>query len=94
MRLLWIPQMHSVAGSGNSLAIIYSTFSFRPRGIVWTGFGGVQEGESQAELRTQAVSSDLNIPTYCKHAPTLADFYSRELSPGHHVSIYEWRGAR
>jgi len=28
-------QMHSAAGSGNGLGIIYSIFSFRRRGIVW-----------------------------------------------------------
>jgi len=40
------------------------------------------KAKSQAGTPDQAVSLDLNIPTYCKYAPTLADFYSRELSPG------------
>ena len=41
------------------------------------------KAKSQAELPDQkTVSPDLSIRTDCKHAPTLADFYSRELSSG------------
>jgi hypothetical protein len=46
------------------------------------GSEAYRKAKSQAESPDQAVSSDLSIRTYCKHAPTLADFYSRELSPG------------
>jgi hypothetical protein len=37
---------------------------------------------SGGELPVQAVSPGLTIRTYCNHPPTLAGFYSRQLSTG------------
>ena len=75
--------MHSAGGSGIVSRTIYSTFSFSPpRDCLDGGSEAFIKAKSQAGTPDQAVSLDLNIPTYCKHAPTLADFYSRELSPG------------
>jgi len=75
-------QMHSAAGSGNSLADYLFYFFFSPpRDCLDGGSEAFTKAKSQA-TPDQAVSADLSIPTYCKHAPTLADFYSRELSPG------------
>ena len=76
-------QMHSAGGSGNSLADYLFYFFFSPpRDCLDGGSEAFTKAKSQAGTPDQAVSLDLNIPTYCKHAPTLADFYSRELSPG------------
>jgi hypothetical protein len=76
-------QMHSAAGSGNSLAdhLFYFYFS-PPRDCLDGGSEAFTKAKSQTGTPDQAISLDLNVPTYCKHAPTLADFYSRELSPG------------
>jgi hypothetical protein len=76
-------QMHSAAGSGSGLADYLFYFFFSPpRDCLDGGSEAYRKAKSQAELLDQTVSPDLSIPMYCKHAPTLADFYSRELSPG------------
>jgi len=76
-------QMHSAAGSGSGLADYLFYFFFSPpRDCLDGGSEAYKNAKSQAEFRDQAVSPGLNIRTYCKHAPTLADFYSRELSRG------------
>jgi hypothetical protein len=76
-------QMHSAAGSGSGLADYLFYFFFSPpRDCLDGGSEAYRKAKSQAELPDQTVSPDLSIPMYCKHAPTLADFYSRELSPG------------
>src|SRR6267378_1667462 len=76
-------QMHRAAGSGNGLADYLFYFFFSPpRDCLDGGSEAYRKARSQAELPDQAVSPDLSVPTYCKHAPTLADFYSRELSAG------------
>jgi hypothetical protein len=76
-------QMHSAAGSGSGLADYLFYFFFSPpRDCLDGGSEAYRKAKSQAAIPDQTVSPDLSIPTYCKHAPTLADFYSRELSPG------------
>ncbi len=76
-------QMHSAAGSGNSLADYLFYFFFSPpRDCLDGGSEAFSKAKSQAGTSDQAVSPELSVPMYCKHAPTLADFYSRELSPG------------
>jgi hypothetical protein len=76
-------QMHSAAGLGSSLADYLFYFFFSPpRDCLDGGSEAYSKAKSQTELPDQTVSPDLSIQTYCKHAPTLADFYSRELSPG------------
>src|SRR5258705_220614 len=84
-------QMHSAGGSGNSLADYLFYFFFSPpRDCLDGGSEAFTKAKSQAGTPDQAVSLDLNIPTYCKHAPTLADFYSRELSPGITFQFTNW----
>jgi len=74
--------MHS-AGSGSSLVDYLFYFFFPPpRDCLDGGSEAYRKARSQAEMPDQAVSPELSVPTYCKHAPTLADFYSRELSLG------------
>ncbi len=76
-------QMHAAAGSGSSLADYLFYFFFSPpRGCLDGGSEAYRKAKSHAELPSQTVSPELSIQTNCKHAPTLADFYSRELSPG------------
>src|SRR6266849_4890332 len=76
-------QMHSAAGSGSGLADYLFYFFFPPpRDCLDGGSEASRKAKSQAELPDQTVSPELSIRTYCKHAPTLSDFYSRELSPG------------
>jgi hypothetical protein len=76
-------QMHGAAGSGRGLADYLFYFFFSPpRDCLDGGSEAYRKAKSQAESPDQTVSPDLSIRTYCKHAPTLADFYSRELSPG------------
>jgi len=76
-------QMHSAPGSGSGLADYLFYFFFSPpRDCLDGGSEAYRKARSQAEMPDQTVSPDLSIPTDCKHAPTLADFYSRELSPG------------
>src|SRR5260370_12238459 len=77
-------QMHSAAGSGNGLADYLFYFFFSPpRDCLDGGSEAYRKAKSQAESADQTtVSPDLSIRTDCKHAPALADFYSRELSPG------------
>src|SRR5713101_6312861 len=77
-------QMHGAAGSGNGLADYLFYFFFSPpRDCLDGGSEAYKKAKSQAELPDKTtVSPDSSIRTDCKHAPTLADFYSRELSPG------------
>jgi hypothetical protein len=77
-------QMHAAAGSGNGLADYLFYFFFSPpRDCLDGGSEACRKAKSQAELPNQtAVSPDLSIRTNCKHPPTLAGFYSRQLSPG------------
>ncbi len=77
-------QMHSAVGSGNGLGDYLFYFFFSPpRDCLDGGSEAYRKAKSQAELPDQTtVSPNLSIRTDCKHAPTLADFYSRELSPG------------
>src|SRR5260370_15632482 len=76
-------QMHGAAGSGNGLADYLFYFFFSPpRECLGGGSDAYRKAQSQAGMPDQTVSPDLRIPVYCKHAPTLADFYSKELSPG------------
>jgi hypothetical protein len=77
-------QMHRAAGSGDGLADYLFYFFFSPpRDCLDGGSEAYRKAKSQAELPDQTtVSPDLSIRMDCKHAPTLADFYSRQLSPG------------
>src|SRR6266851_9341536 len=76
-------QMHGAAGSGNGLADYLFYFFFSPpRDCLDGGSEAYRKAKSQVELPDHTVSPDLSIRTDCEHAPTLADFYSRELSPG------------
>src|SRR5713101_4904216 len=76
-------QMHAAAGSGSSLADYLFYFFFSPpRDCLDGGSEAYRKAKSQPELPDQTVSPDLSIRMYCKHAPTLADLYSRELSLG------------
>src|SRR5713101_2562275 len=77
-------QMHGAAGSCNGLADYLFYFFFSPpRDCLDGGSEAYRKAKSQAESADQTtVSPDLSIRTDCKHAPALADFYSRELSPG------------
>jgi hypothetical protein len=77
-------QMHAAAGSSNRLADYLFYFFFSPpRDCLDGGSEAYRKAKSQTELPDRtAVSPDLSIRTDCKHAPTLADFYSRQLSPG------------
>jgi hypothetical protein len=77
-------QMHSAAGSGNGLADYLFYFFFSPpRDCLDGGSEAYRKAKSQGELPDQTtVSPDLSIRTDCKHPPTLAGFYSRQLSPG------------
>src|SRR5260370_1861021 len=76
-------QMHGAAGSGNGLADYLFYFFFSPpRDCLDGGSEAYRKAKSQARLPYHTVAPDLSIRMYCKHAPTLADFYSREVSPG------------
>src|SRR5258708_9291701 len=77
-------QMHDAVGSGNGLADYLFYFFFSPpRDCLDGGSEAYRKARSQAELPDQtAVSPDVSIRTDCKHPPTLAGFYSRQLSPG------------
>jgi hypothetical protein len=77
-------QMHGAGGSGNDLADYLFYFFFSPpRDCLDGGSEAYKKAKNQAELPDQTtVPPDVSIRTDCKHAPTLADFYSRELSPG------------
>jgi hypothetical protein len=77
-------QMHAAAGSGNGLADYLFYFFFSPpRDCLDGGSEAYRKAKSQAEWPDQtAVSTDLSIRTDCKHPPTLAGFYSGQLSPG------------
>src|SRR6266403_2482739 len=76
-------QMHGAAGSGNGLADYLFYFFFSPpRDCLDGGSEAYRKTRSQAGTPDEGVFAELSVPTYCKHAPTLADFYSRELSPG------------
>jgi hypothetical protein len=77
-------QMHAAAGSANDLADYLFYFFFSPpRDCLDGGSEAYRKAKSQAELPDQTtVSTDLSIRTDCKHPPTLAGFYSGQLSPG------------
>jgi hypothetical protein len=77
-------QMHGAAGSGNGLADYLFYFFFSPpRDCLDGGSEAYKRARSQPELPDRTtVSPDLSIRTDCKHPPTLAGFYSRQLSPG------------
>jgi len=68
-------QMHSATGSGRGLADYLFYFFFSPpRDCLDGGSEAYRRAKSQAGLPNQTVSPELSIRTYCKHAPTLADF--------------------
>src|SRR5713226_6066861 len=71
-------QMHGAADSGNGLADYLFYFFFSPpRDCLDGGSAAYKKATKQAELPdSAAVSPDLSIRTDCKHALTLADFYS------------------
>jgi hypothetical protein len=76
-------QMHGPAGTGSALADYLFYFFFPPpRDCLDGGSQAYRNAKSSAGLPDQTVLPELSIRTYCKHGPTLADFYSRELSPG------------
>ena len=77
-------QMHGAAGSGNGLAdYLFHFFFSPPRDCLDGGSEAYKKARSQPELPDRTtVSPDLSIRTDCKHPPTLAGFYSRQLSPG------------
>ena len=77
-------QMHGAAGSGNGLSDYLFYFFFSPpRDCLDGGSEAYRKAKSQAGLPDQTtVSPDLSIRTDCKHPPTLAGFYSRQLSAG------------
>jgi len=77
-------QMHSAAGSGSGLAAYLFYFFFSaPRDCLDGGSEAYRKAKNQAELPDHtAASPDLSIRTDCQHPPTLAGFYSRQLSSG------------
>jgi hypothetical protein len=77
-------QMHAAAGSGNGLADYLFYFFFSPpRDCLDGGSEAYKKAKRQAESPDQtAVSPDLSIRTSCEHPPTIAGFYSRQVSPG------------
>jgi hypothetical protein len=77
-------QMHGAAGSGNGLADYLFYFFFSPpRDCLDGGSEAYKKAKRQAESPDQtAVSPDLSIRADCKHPPTLAGFYSGQVSPG------------
>jgi len=77
-------QMHGPTGSGNGLADYLFYFFFSPpRDCLDGGSEAYKKAKRQAELPDQTtISPDLSVRADCKHAPTLAGFYSSQLSPG------------
>src|SRR5882724_8448088 len=77
-------QMHGAAGSGNGLAdYLFDFFFSPPRDCLDGGSEAYKKAKKQAELPDQTtISPDLRVRADCKHAPTLAGFYSSQLSPG------------
>src|SRR2546425_622525 len=77
-------QMHGAAGSGNGLADYLFYFFFSPpRDCLDGGSEAYKKAKRQAELPDQTtISPDLSVRADCKHPPTLAGFYSSQLSPG------------
>jgi hypothetical protein len=76
--------MHGAAGSGNGLVDYLFYFFFSPpRDCLDGGSEAYSKAKSAAELLDNAtLSPDLSIRTDCKHPPTVAGFYSRQLSTG------------
>ena len=76
-------QMHGAAGSGNSLIDYLFYFFFPPpRDCLDGGAAAYSKARSRASSDQNATPADLSIRTDCHHAPTVADFYSSQLSPG------------
>lgn len=74
-------QMHSPAGSGNSLIDYLFYFFFPPpRDCLDGGAEAYSKARSLADQNSTA--ADLSIRTDCRHAATVADFYSSQLSRG------------
>ena len=76
-------RMHGTSSSGGGLAdYLFYFFYSPPRDCLDGGSEAYRKAKSQAETQGQTVSSDVRISMYCKHAPTLEEFYSQELSSG------------
>jgi len=77
-------QMHDAAGSGNGLADYLFYFFFSPpRDCLDGGSEAYRKAKSESESTDKTIiQPDLSIRTDCKHPPTLAGFYSWQLSPG------------
>lgn len=77
-------QMHDVTRSGNTLVdYLFYFFLPPPRDCLDGGSEAYQKARSHAEPPDDStVSPDLSIRTDCKHPPTLAGFYSSQVSPG------------
>lgn len=76
-------QMHGAAGSGSSLIDYLFYFFFPPpRDCLDGGAAAYNKGRIQASAGQNATTEGLNIRTDCHHSPTVADFYSSQVSPG------------
>jgi len=88
-------QMHAPPVRATAWRIILFYFFFSPpRDCLDGGSEAYKKAKRQAELPDQTtISPDLSVRADCKHAPTLAGFYSSQLSR-RIVSSHEWRGTR
>lgn len=76
-------QMHGPVGSGNSLIDYLFYFFFPPpRNCLDGGAAAYHKARSDGVTDQDATAPSLNIRTDCHHGPTVADFYSSQLSSG------------
>jgi hypothetical protein len=76
-------QMHGTGDSGNSLTDYLFYFFFPPpRDCLDGGAEAYHKARAQVSEDEETAAPELSIRTDCHHAPTVADFYSSQLSPG------------
>jgi hypothetical protein len=76
-------QMHDDAGSANSLMDYLFYFFFPPpRDCLDGGAEAFHLARIQVSADQNTAAPDLSIRTDCHYAPTVANFYSNQLSPG------------
>jgi hypothetical protein len=75
-------QMHGPVGSNSLIDYLFYFFFPPPRNCLDGGAAAYHKARSDGIADQDAAAPSLNVRTDCHHGPTVADFYSSQLSSG------------